>query len=327
MVIFTLEEVAPNRSRLLVITVGILLGVAAIIQAIGGNNSPDPVDPETASFPSSHETAATDSDIAPISLPPTSAPSTTITPAPSTTITPAPSSSPQTSMYNPPISITSIGEGAVRISGYGTKVVDASDEWSNYRTVIYRSDGPGSELLIELVGDDPVPVFSFGYSDRDSPIEGLRFLTEITEGVQDIVVTATAGWEIDLLPDAFLWNQQIDAGNTPQAEDLMLFSSQGLTFVGSEESPAAQGIGDLRIYNACHPPCNEGTITWIFELGSDCTNTPGVSIKEVGSNFLQRTIRPVKSELEKKTFEVSLESYAWLQVLTPCQWSAEPTIG
>jgi len=262
--------VAPNRSRLLVVSVGLLLAIAAIIQAVGGDNSPDPADAATTSSPSSYETSAADSDIAPTSLPPTS--------APSTTITPAPSSSPQTSMYNPPISITSIGEGAVRISGYGAKVIDAGDEWSSYRTVIYRSDGPGSELLIKLLGDHQVPVFSFGYSGRNSPIEGLRFLTEITEGVREIVVTATAGWEIDLLPDAFLWNQQIDAGNTPQAEDLMLFSSQGLIFVGSEKSPAAQGIGDLRIYNACHAPCNEGTITWVFELGSDCTNTPGVFI-------------------------------------------------
>ena len=310
---------APNRSRLLVVTVGLLLAIAAIIQAIGGDNSLDLVDPETASSSSSHETSATDSHIASTSLPPTS--------APSTTITPAPSPSPQTSMYNPPISVTSIGEGAIRISGYGAKVMDAGDEWSNYRTAIYRSDGPGSELLIKLLGDDQVPVFSFGYSDRNSPIEGLRFLTEITEDVQEIVVTATAGWEIDLLPDAFLWNQQIDAGNTPQAEDLMLFSSQGLTFVGSEQSSAAQGIGDLTIYNACHAPCNDGTTTWVFELGPDCANTPGVFVKEVGSNFFQRTVRPVKSELGKDILEVSLESYAWLQVLTPCQWSAKPTVG
>ena len=310
---------AATANKLLVVTVSLLLAVAAIIQALGGDNSPDPVAPETASSPSSHETSAADSDVAPTSLPPTS--------APSTTITPTVPSSPQTSVDYSPTSTTSIGEGAVRISGYGPNVITAGDEWSSYRTVIYRSDGPGSELLIELLGDNQIPVFSFGYSDRNSHIEGLRFLTEITEGVQDILVTATAGWEIDLLPEAFLWNQQIDAGNTPQAEDLMLFSSQGLTFVGSEERPAAQGIGDLRIYNACHAPCSEGTITWVFELESDCTNTPGASIKEVGSNFLQRTVRPVKSELGKKTFEVSLENNDWLQVLTPCQWSAKPTVG
>ena len=310
---------APNRSRLLVVTVGLLLAIAAIIQVIGGDNPLDPVDPETASPSSSHETSATDSDVASTSLPPTS--------APATTITPAPLPSPQTSMYNPPISVTSIGEGAIRISGYGAKVMEAGDEWSNYRTAIYRSGGPGSELLIKLLDDDQVPVFSFGYSDRNSPIEGLRFLTEITEDVQEIVVTATAGWEIDLLPDAFLWNQQMDAGNTPQAEDLMLFSSQGLTFVGSEQSSAAQGIGDLTIYNACHAPCNDGTTTWVFELGPDCTNTPGVFVKEAGSNFFQRTVRPVKSESGKDILEVSVESYAWLQVLTPCQWSAKPTVG
>ena len=216
LIIFTLEEVAPNRSRLLVVTVGLLLAIAAIIQAIGGDSSPDPVDPETVSSSSSQETSTADSDIASTSVPPTNASSTTIT-------TPIPSS-PQTSINYSPTSTASIGEGAVRISGYGPKVITAGDEWPSYRTVIYRSKGSGSELLIDLRDDDQVPVFSFGHSDANSPIEGLRFLTEITEDVEFIVVTATAGWEIDLLPDAFLWNQQMDAGNTPKAEDLMLFS-------------------------------------------------------------------------------------------------------
>ena len=302
---------------LLVVVVGLLLAIAAIVQAIGGD-SPDPVDPEMAPSSSSLETSATDSDVAPTSIPPAKTPSTTIT------RTTAPS--PQTSMYNPPVSVTSIGEGAVRITGYGDKVM-AADEWSNVRTVIYRTTGPGSELLIKLLGDDQVTVFSFGYSDHNSPIEGLRFLTEITQEVQEIAVTATAGWEIDLLPDAFLWNQQMDAGNTPQAGDLMLFSSQGLTFVGSEQTPTAQGIGDLRIYNACHAPCNEGATTWVFELDPDCSNTPEVFIKEVGSNDFQRIVRPVKSESGKDTFEVSVESYDWLQVLTPCRWSTQPSTG
>jgi len=319
LIIFTLEEVAPNRSRLLVVTVGLLLAIAAIIQAIGGDSSPDPVDPETVSSSSSQETSTADSDIASTSVPPTNASSTTIT-------TPIPSS-PQTSINYSPTSTASIGEGAVRISGYGPTVITAGDEWPSYRTVIYRSKGSGSELLIDLRDDDQVPVFSFGYSDANSPIEGLRFLTEITEDVEFIVVTATAGWEIDLLPDAFLWNQQMDAGNTPKAEDLMLFSSQGLTFVGSQLTPTAQGMGDLRIYNACHAPCNEGTTTWVFELDPACSNTPGVFIKEVGADFFQRIVRPVKSESGKRTLEVSLESYDWLEVLTPCQWSATPTNG
>ena len=319
LVVFTLGEVAPNRSRLLVVTVGLLLAVAAIIQAIGGDSSPDPVDPETVSSSSSHGTSTADSDIASTSVPPTNASSTTITP----TI----ASSPQTSIDYPPTSTASIGEGAVRISGYGPKVITAGDEWSSYRTVIYRSKGSGSELLIDLLDDEQVTVLSFGYSDANSPIEGLRFLTEVAEDVADIVVTATAGWEIDLLPDAFLWNQQMDAGNAPKAEDLMLFSSEGLTFVGSQLTPSAQGIGDLRIYNVCHAPCDEGTTTWVFELDPACSNTPGVFIKEVGTDFFQRTVRPVKSESGKDTLEVSLESYDWLEMLTPCQWSATPTSG
>ena len=318
LVVFTLEEVAPNRSRLLVLTVGLLLAVAAIIQTIGGDGS-DPVDPETVSSSSSQGTATEDSDITSTSIPPTEASSTTIPP----TIP----SSPQTSIDYSPTSTTSIGEGAVRISGYGPKVIPAGDEWSSYRTVIYRGKGSGSELLVDLQDNDQVPVFSFGHSDADSPIEGLRFLTEITEDVESIVVTADDGWEIDLLPDAFLWNQQMDAGNTPKPGDLMLFSSQGLAFVGSQLTPTAQGIGDLRVYNACHAPCDEGTTTWVFELDPACSDTPSVFIKEVGTDFFQRAVRPVKSESGKRTLEVSLESYDWLEVLTSCQWSAKPTSG
>ena len=135
LVIFTLEHVAPNRSRLLVVTVGFLLAVAAIIQAFGGDSSPDPVDPETVSSSSPQATSTADSDVESASVAPTN--------ASSTTITPTASSSPSTTSAQYPVTSTSIGEGAVRISGYGTEVITVGDEWSSYRTwLLYTSPTP-----------------------------------------------------------------------------------------------------------------------------------------------------------------------------------------
>ena len=294
----------------------LLLGAAALIQALGGDTSKQ-VDRETAPAATSNEPSDTQSDVTFTSVPPTTAPSTTIKRTASSTTTSTP--------IQKPISVTQISEGAIKITGYGSSIVDVSGKWTNYRTVIYRSPVPGSQLLIELRGNGQTPLFSFGYPYQNSPLEGLRFLSEDTQAVQEIAVTASANWEIELLPDAFLWNQQIDAGNVPQAGEFMIFSANGMSFVGSEKNPIARGAGDLRVYNACHSPCSEETTTWIFELGPGCSDAPRLSIREVGSDLFQRTIRPTKSEAGKDFVEVSLQNYDWLEVLTPCQWSAKPT--
>lgn len=320
-VIFTLEEVAPNRSRLLVVTVGLLVALAAIIQAIGSDNSPDPVDPATVSSSSSEGTSTAKSDSA--------STSTLSTTAPSTIITPTTSFLPPTSSVPYPVSFTAIGEGAITISGYGNNVIDAGDEWPNYRTAIYRTEDPDSGLIIEL-RDNQIVVASFGYSDSGWPVQGIRWLDDITQGVQEIVVTASAGWEIDLLPDSFLWNQQIDTGNTPQLEDLLLFSSQGLTFVGSPQTRSAEGVGDLMIYNACEGPCNEEPTTWVFQLSPDCSgNTPDFFIKEVGTPFFEQISEtdPRFGQQSQETMFVTLDTYDWLQVLTPCEWVVQPNSG
>lgn len=305
---------APNRSRLLVLIVGLLLAVAALVQAVGGDSS-DPIDGEATSSSSPNDES--ESGKTPTSVPPTTATSTTVTTSPSPSTT--------TISVQRPVSVAPIAGGATRITGYGSNVVDMVGKWSDYRTIIYRSPGAGTELRIELQDKDQVPVLVLGYPGQSAPIEGLRFLSEVTQDVQSIAVTAAADWEMVLLPDAFLWNQQIDAGNLPQAGEFMIFSSNGLNFVGSEQNPVAQGIGDLRVYNACHAPCSEEAIRWVFELGPDCSNTPSLSIREVGSDLFQRTISPTKSESDKKIMEVTLENYDWLEVLTPCRWSATPT--
>jgi hypothetical protein len=211
------------------------------------------------------------------------------------------------------------------ISGYGDNTIDVGESWPNFRTAIYRSDTSNSDLLIEL-RDDQVTVASFGYSDSSWPVQGIRWLDDATQGVKEIVVSASAGWEIDLLPDAFLWNQQIDAGKTPQPEDLLLFSSQGLTFVGSQQNPSAEGIGDLMIYNACEGPCKEESTNWVFQLDPDCSPIPAVFVREVGNPFFER-ISPSNSGLGEQPLEVTLRPYEWLQLLTHCRWSAAPTAG
>ena len=211
------------------------------------------------------------------------------------------------------------------ISGYGDNTIDVGDSWPNFRTAIYRSDTSNSDLLIEL-RDDQVTVASFGYSDSSWPVQGIRWLDDVTQGVKEIVVSASASWEIDLLPDAFLWNQQIDAGKIPQTEDLLLFSSQGLTFVGSQQNPSAEGIGDLMIYNACEGPCKEASTNWVFQLDPDCSSVPAVFVREVGNPFFER-VSPSNSGLGEQPLEVTLRPYEWLQVLTHCRWSATPTAG
>ncbi len=305
---------APNRSRLLVLTVGLILVVAALVQAVGGDSS-DPIDDEATSSSSPNDES--ESGKTPTSVPPTIDTSTTVTTSPSPSTT--------TISVQRPVSVAPIADGATKIIGYGSNVVDMVGKWSDYRTIIYRSPGAGTELRIELQGNDQVPVLSLGYPGQSAPIEGLRFLSEVTQDIESIAVTAAAGWEIILLPEAFLWNQQIDAGNLPQAGEFMIFSSNGLNFVGSEQNPVAQGVGDLRVYNACHSPCSEEATPWVFELGPDCSNTPSLSIREAGSDLFQRTISPTKSESDKEVIEVILEHYDWLEVLTPCRWSATPT--
>ena len=222
------------------------------------------------------------------------------------------------------MSFNPIADGATRITGYGSNVVDMVGRWSDYRTIIYRSSNPGTELLIELRNNEQTPIFSLGHSDWNAPVEGLRFLNEVTQDVAEIAITAIADWEIDLLPEAFLWNQQIDSGHLPLPGEFMIFSSTGLNFVGSTENPTAQGIGDLSVYNACHSPCAGDPTIWVFEFAEACSHTPTLSIREVDSDLFERTVSPTKAGLDKKTVEVTLQSYEWLQVLTPCRWSAAP---
>ena len=308
---------APNRSTLLVLTVGLLIAIAALVQLLGGD-SPDVVENETA--PSSVSSQPSNSSDRSTSVMPTldtSAPIASTPASPTTTLS-----------VQRPVSITPIADGATRIAGYGSYLVDTDTvgDWSNYETLIYRNTDSGSKLIIELQNDVQVPVFSLGYSEQSSPIEGLRFLSEVTQDVRVIAVTALGGWEIDLPPDAFLWNQQIDAGNLPQAGEFMIFSSSGLAFVGSEQNPKAQGIGDLRVYNACHSPCSEENTTWVFKLGSTCSDSPNVSVREVGSEDFQQVTFSTKSETDQKVLSVEVGSYDWLQLLTPCEWSATPTV-
>ena len=278
---------APNRSTLLVLTVGLLIAIAALVQLLGGD-SPDVVENETAaSSVASQPSPTSDRSTSVMSTLDTSAPIASTPASPTTTLS-----------VQRPVSVTPIADGATRIAGYGSYLVDTDTvgDWSNYETLIYRNTDSGSKLIIELQNDVLVPVFSLGYSEQSSPIEGLRFLSEVTQDVRVIAVTALGGWEIDLLPDAFLWNQQIDAGNLPQAGEFMIFSSSGLAFVGSEQNPKAQGIGDLRVYNACHSPCSEETTTWVFKLGSTCSDSPKVSLREAGSEVFKQVAFSTKSE-------------------------------
>ena len=308
---------APNRSTLLVLTVGLLIATAALVQLLGGD-SPDVVENETAASSVSSQ-PSTPSDRSTLVM------STTDTSAP---IASAPASPKTTVSVQRPLSVNPIADGATRIVGYGSYLVDADTvgDWSKYETLIYRNTDSGSKLIVELQNDVQVPVFSLGYSEQSSPIEGLRFLSEVTQDFRVIAVTALGGWEIDLLPGAFLWNQQIDAGNLPQAGEFMIFSSNGLAFVGSEQNPKAQGIGDLRVYNACHSPCSEENTTWVFKLGSTCSDSPNVSVREVGSEDFQQVTFSTKSETDRKVLSVEVGSYDWLQLLTPCEWSATPTV-
>lgn len=315
-VVFTVEEVVPNRSRLLVLTVALLLGVAALIQVVSGSSNDDSASAISSPVKEDPvETATTTSSTNSLAVSSSSATSTSVPISPSTTTTPV--------QY--PVSIATRDEGAITISGYGDNVVAVGDDWSIFRTAIYRSKALDSELIIELL-DDQIPVATFGSSNSGWPIQGIRWLDDITQGVQEIVVTAAGGWEIDLLPDAFLWNQQVNAGNIPQPGDLLLFSSEGLQFVGSQQTPSAEGIGDLMIYNACEGDCSEGPTTWVFELHPSCSDAPAVFVKTVGSPFFER-MSPAKSGLGGEPLEVSLGTYDWLQMLTPCQWSARPTPG
>ena len=308
---------APNRSTLLVLTVGLLIATAALVQLLGGD-SPDVVESETAASSVSSQ-PSTPSDRSTLVM------STTDTSAP---IASAPASPKTTVSVQRPLSVTPIADGATRIVGYGSYLVDADTvgDWSKYETLIYRNTDSGSKLIVELQNDVQVPVFSLGYAEQSSPIEGLRFLSEVTQDVRVIAVTALGGWEIDLLPAAFLWNQQIDAGNLPQAGEFMIFSSNGLAFVGSEQNPKAQGIGDLRVYNACHSPCSEETTTWVFKLGSTCSDSPKVSVREAGSEVFKQVTFSTKSESDQKVLSVEVDSYDWLQLLTPCEWSATATV-
>ena len=311
LVLFILERVVPNQSRLLVLTIALLLGVAALLQLISSGS--DSNSPSTAtSLTEKVEPLVNNSTLS--SIPESTLTNTPTSSPVATTVTTA---APQT------LSVTSTEEGSMTISGYGNNVIDVGENWPNFRTAIYRSEKSNSDLLIEL-RDDQVTVTSFGYSDSRWPVQGIRWLDDATQGVKEIAVSASAGWEINLMPDAFLWTQQIDAGNTPQPEDFLLFSSQGLTFVGSQQNPSAKGIGDLMVYNACEGPCKEGNTNWVFQLDPDCSSVPAVFVREVGNPFFER-ISLSNSGLGEQPLEVALRPYEWLQVLTHCQWSATPT--
>ena len=202
LVLFILERVVPNQSRLLVLTIALLLGVAALVQLISSGS--DSNSPSTAtSLTEKVEPLVNNSTIS--SIPESTLTNTPTSSPVATTVTTA---APQT------LSVTSTEEGSMTISGYGNNVIDVGENWPNFRTAIYRSEKSNSDLLIEL-RDDQVTVTSFGYSDSRWPVQGIRWLDDATQGVKEIAVSASAGWEIDLKPDAFLWNQQIDKLQLP----------------------------------------------------------------------------------------------------------------
>ena len=319
LIIFILERVAPNNPRLLVLSVAFLLAVAALIQTIGGDDSANSPDSKAVSSSSSQGTyeasSVTESGL------------NALTTVSSTTVAPTLSESPSTTSVPHPVTSISIGNGALRISGHGSDVVSVGDEWMSYRTAIYRGTDSDSALLIELREGETV-IASFGYLDAAADrsdignwtIQGIRWLEDITQGVEEIAVTTSSGWEIDLLPESFLWNQQIEAGNPPRAADRFLFSSQGLNFVGLGH----EGTGDFMIYNACEGPCNEEKTVWSIELHSDCrANSPDLFVRSAGSPFFELiSYQDPRVTSTREKIEIALDNYDWLQVLTPCQWGA-----
>ena len=100
---------APNRSTLLVLTVWLLIAIAALVQLLGGD-SPDVVENETA--PSSVSSQPSNSSDRSTSVMPTldtSAPIASTPASPTTTLS-----------VQRPVSITPIADGATRIAGYGS---------------------------------------------------------------------------------------------------------------------------------------------------------------------------------------------------------------
>ena len=153
LIIFILERVAPNKPRLLVLSVAFLLAVAALIQTIGGDDSANPPDSKAVSSSSSEGTyeasSVTESGLDALKT------------ASSTTVAPILPKSPTTTSVPHPATSTSIGNGALRISGHGSDVVSVGDEWMSYRTAIYRGTDSDSELLIELIEEETV-IATFG---------------------------------------------------------------------------------------------------------------------------------------------------------------------
>jgi len=64
---------------------------------------------------------------------------------------------------------------------------------------------------------------------------------------------------------------------------------------------------------------------WLIELNPDCGITaPDLFVKEVGNPFFEQISYqdPRIGSARMWTVTVALDSYDWLQVLTPCEWTA-----
>lgn len=325
-VFFTLDTVAPNRSLLLVLTVGLLLGLAALFQAVSGGDSSDISKPDSSSSTSDQP----DPKQSPVVSTPSTLANKISAATTSTTLVHAP---PSTTSIDRPVSVTNSEDGVLAVSGYGNAEVELGKIFSDYRTVIYESEVPGAELVIELRHADETSVMSLGHSQSNSDwaIQGIRDLTDRTDEVRKIAVRSPGGWRINFLPEAFLWNQQIDAGNTPQPGDYSVLSTQGLAFVGSVNKPGIKGTGDLLIYNACQNPCDAKKVAWQIDFSrgieadrsQECNELTDLSVKEVGTDVFKNS-SPARSQKwhVNGSVSITLESGDWLEVLTPCQWSA-----
>ena len=165
----------------------------------------------------------------------------------------------------------------------------------------------------------------FGHAPSAWPIQGLRDVRDVIENVVKIVVGASNAWTIEFLPEAFLWDKELERGNTPQPNDFSVLSADGIAFVGTDaDNDAASGTGDLLIYNACQGCGEVRSVIWTLRLDPRCDHTPTVLIKKLGEDFFQRDIRPLKTGSGEQQIQVTLDGFDWLQVLTPCKWSVAP---
>lgn len=316
-VLFTLVRVPTNRSGLLVLLVGVLLGAAALVQTLRGDSASS--SSEATSATTSQVTKTTGED-QPCCLDevPTSSTTTSSVSAPTTSSTP-------TTSTDYPLSVSDTDQGVLRVSGYGPKEFQINHVLSKYRTATFRNEDNSSGLTVELRDSNGTSIAVFGHAASAWPIQGLRDVRDVIENVVKIVVGASNAWTIEFLPEAFLWDKELARGNTPQPNDFSVLSADGIAFVGTDAvSDAASGTGDLLIYNACQGCGEVRSVIWTLRLDPRCDHTPTVLIKKLGEDFFQRDIRPLKTGSGEQQIQVTLDGFDWLQVLTPCKWSVAP---